>query len=415
MQLKVANEHEICGLCTSVNADVNTPPIYVDSDACRQRQRFVLCCHACGRLECWQGCEDCPKEIRYAHVSSAYVIMVSKRLQEYAKRRLAADIRSVEAGGGGDCLFHSVVAALAHMFQSSIDHDATQHVLSKLSNRKAIHQFESKKDIVKTLRRMAAEGFSRWNPEAVFDFILAEVARKTNGISDDEWDPEALLRRHGFHCLFNNDNTPSDSVVAFGPDAHGYDGTDPDSYSGDAVMRVEFTPEAGVRQETLEHVPEGMWKFTSMRQELQGYFQILGNYHWGTQTDITNLCEALNIGVFLFCDSLQAGGNQSMYNLSAGREDYPYWIAIWWQEPVHFRLAEVCTDSQGFRSFWRRAEVPALLWHEYQRCNRLANRFLVCIIATPGLCVGQDCYDVSVFIPNPTCKYHNSCQFDLPT
>ena len=78
-----------------------------------------------------------------------------------------------------------------------------------------------------------------------------------------------------------------------------------------------------------------------LRQTLQQELRKPGNWHWGTQFDVKNLSEALDVGVLMFCDHLQDGGKKCLYNIGAEREDFPYWISLWWQEPVHFRVAEL--------------------------------------------------------------------------
>ena len=95
----------------------------------------------------------------------------------------------------------------------------------------------------------------------------------------------------------------------------------------------------------------------------------LGNHHWGDQTDVRNLSEALDVGVLMFCNELQNGGHECLYNIGSQREDYPYWIALWWREPTHFRLAQVSYDSDAARvlhdmhaaeytCFWNTSELP---------------------------------------------------------
>ena len=101
----------------------------------------------------------------------------------------------------------------------------------------------------------------------------------------------------------------------------------------------------------------------------------------GDQRDIHDVSEALDIGVLVFCDGLQYGGHECLYNIGATREDFPFWIALWWQEPVHFRMAELgCVGhghgreaDSGFRCFWSDAELPAGVRRHYRQCNRLAN------------------------------------------
>ena len=74
---------------------------------------------------------------------------------------------------------------------------------------------------------------------------------------------------------------------------------------------------------------------------LQAELQKPGSWHWGTQFDVKSLSDALDIGVHMFCDRMQDHGKTALYNIGSQKEDYSYWISLWWQEPVHFRLAEL--------------------------------------------------------------------------
>ena len=125
--------------------------------------------------------------------------------------------------------------------------------------------------------------------------------------------------------------------------------------------------------------PMGHSMLAELRQRVKGELQRPGNWHWGDQLDVQNLSEALDIGVLMFCDQLQDGGRQCLYNIGSQREDYPFWIALWWDEPVHFRLAQFSSSCAGgdvsgddFVSFWSAAELPAAVLRQYQICNRLA-------------------------------------------
>ena len=116
-----------------------------------------------------------------------------------------------------------------------------------------------------------------------------------------------------------------------------------------------------------------------LRQRVKAELKKSGNWHRGDQLDVQNLGEALDIGVLMFCEQLQDGGRQCLYNLGSQREDYPYWIALWWDEPVHFRLAQLSSyhtagDAPGdeFVCFWSADKLPAALLREYKACNRLA-------------------------------------------
>ena len=93
-----------------------------------------------------------------------------------------------------------------------------------------------------------------------------------------------------------------------------------------------------------------------------------------------NLSEALDVGILMFCDRLQDEGRQCLYNIGSKRENFSYWIALWWLEPVHFRCAKLALTSEAtvarnedFTCFWSDAELPDAIRQHYRACNRLAS------------------------------------------
>ena len=83
-----------------------------------------------------------------------------------------------------------------------------------------------------------------------------------------------------------------------------------------------------------------------------------GNNHWGDQFDVQNLSDALDLGILLFCDQLQLDGQQCFYNIGSQRENYPYWVCLWWDEPRHFRVAQVS---------WETRRAPDAHWASFGR------------------------------------------------
>ena len=142
-------------------------------------------------------------------------------------------------------------------------------------------------------------------------------------------------------------------------------------HDGDILLRVARTQAhagAGPRIEEIFRIENGAAQLAALRSRLQKELMKCGNWHWGTQFDVHSLCEALNIGILVFCDTLQCNGTTCLYNTGSKREDYPYWISLWWHEPIYFRLA--LFDGV---SFWTAADLPSSLLEELRRCNRLAN------------------------------------------
>ena len=270
-----------------------------------------------------------------AHSPSLCIRGVSARLSEFVKKSFSVSahrpcvIRALEAGGGGDCLFHSFAAALEQMLQ--LDPSAAKHVLNKIP----MEVFTGSKDrAVAQLRSMSASCMDHWHPERFLDYVVGrsiDQALGPLGGFRDGWDPIGLLHTCGFHCLVG-----CESVLAFGDAVDG----DP----GDVSLRVARTEArfgAGGREERIELVVQGRSKLAELRQCVKAELKRSGNWHWGDQFDVQNLSNALDVGVLMFCDQLQDGGRQCLYNIGSQREDFPYWIALWWDEPMHFRLAQL--------------------------------------------------------------------------
>ena len=188
--------------------------------------------------------------------------------------------------------------------------------------------------------------------------------RKRLGTFEDEWDPEALLVACGFQVLVN-----AETVVAAGDPLEGE--------PGDLFLRVAFSEaRAGApgRDERDMIIEQGWSKFTKLLLCVQQELEICGNWHWGNQFDVESLSRVLKIGVLVFCDGLRSGGRECLYNIGSQVESFPYWIALWWIEPLHFRLGQVPYDAGlSYTSCWTQHNLPAQFLQEYRRCNRLAN------------------------------------------
>jgi len=296
---------------------------------------------------------------------------VSPRLQAFAAAHLSpsperrCDLRAVEAGGGGDCLFHSFAAALEQMLLH--DQSAAEHVLAKVP----LEVLRGGKNAMVThLRRLSADALNDWSPEELLDYIVRAAMDKRLGTFEDSWEPELLLRQSDLDCLKG-----CESVLAYGDAPHGG--------AGDAAVRLAFTdarPGAGARREEIVYLEHGHARLAELRRLLQQELVVSGNWHWGTQFDVNNLSRVLDLGVLMFCDRLQSGGRECLYNIGSETENFPYWIALWWEEPVHFRLLQVSyvdvhasAPGDDFTCVWKRESLPDLLWQQYRHCNRLSN------------------------------------------
>lgn len=76
------------------------------------------------------------------------------------------------------------------------------------------------------------------------------------------------------------------------------------------------------------------------------------------------------MGLLIFANGLQHGGTQCLVNVDALRGDHKYYIALWWQDSVHIRLAQYREDEGSpWRSFWSATDLPSSLRAHYNLRN----------------------------------------------
>ena len=127
------------------------------------------------------------------------------------------------------------------------------------------------------------------------------------------------------------------------------------------------------RREEMIVIPQGDLHLASLREDLREAFQRTGNYHWGDATDLRYLCDALDIGFFMFRNNMpphSARNRTCLYPLQNTRGNFQYFLPIVWDEPLHFTSAEIIfeNDSRYTRS-WARDEAPLEMHHQ----NNLSN------------------------------------------
>ena len=96
-------------------------------------------------------------------------------------------------------------------------------------------------------------------------------------------------------------------------------------------------------------------------------FETCGNTHWASQTDIVAVAERLNIGI-LFASREQGSGTW-MAGTNMQRGDFPIWMCIYWEDPVHYRLGQLTCNGRS-RVWFALNDVPVAIRHHYDLCNR---------------------------------------------
>ena len=267
-------------------------------------------------------------------------------------------IRSQDVGSGGDCFYHSVAAGLERLLLHSTA--ASRHVLRRIP----LHIFSQDcRAVVKYLRNLCAEQILRWSWEELLDYFVQATFRQQMGTWQDDWNPTHMLESSGLSCIIG-----CDTVRAVSDDPHGD--------IGDIILILDKSDvriQGQGRQEHRVRVPQGHNCLKVLEGKLQNVFRTLGNTHWGDVTDARMLAEALDVGFCIFADRLQFNRTRCLVSLDGLRGDYAYFLAIWWDEPTHFRSLEIqCTQDDTCSTCWSATELPTRIVEQYNVSNRTA-------------------------------------------
>ena len=176
----------------------------------------------------------------------------------------------------------------------------------------------------------------------------------------DQWDPETLLHRRNVGPIVD-----ADTVRALG--------ADPEGGPSDIILTVDHSVAergAGDRAARKVHVREGEVHLPALLGDLEDVFATTGNVHWGDTTDARLLCDALDLGFFMFADRLQRQGANCLCALDLLRGDFPFFINLWWDGSVHFRAAEFQVDEAvAFCMCYAKEEIPEFLRAQYNVAN----------------------------------------------
>jgi hypothetical protein len=285
---------------------------------------------------------------------------ISVGLQRFLKSLLqqtpaqAERTGALEAGSGGDCLFHSIAAGLQGMLEG--DQDSQLQVLQSFT----VGDFhKGKQHLVAKLRGFVANGVAEMPPEEFLNLLVTAVQCQQGSVghlaSDqvwpDRWDPSTVLRRSGFRELIN-----ATSVAAVGPNE--------DGRPEDIIITYSTT-------HTLERLPlpNGTNLLRGLREHVRDIYRTPGNTHWGTITDAAMLSAAMGIGLIIFSDEVQ-GTNQWIYNITQSRADYPYWMSLYCEQVTHFQLLTIAVPPDTSpRTTFAASDLPAALVEHYNQGN----------------------------------------------
>ena len=96
----------------------------------------------------------------------------------------------------------------------------------------------------------------------------------------------------------------------------------------------------------LAPVADGRSKLEVLRTRLRDVFSTCGDTHWASQTDIVAVAGRLNIGFIIFSSQEQEGAKW-IAGTNMERGDFPMWMCIYWDAPVHYRLGQLTCNGQS--------------------------------------------------------------------
>ena len=79
------------------------------------------------------------------------------------------------------------------------------------------------------------------------------------------------------------------------------------------------------------------------------------------------MSDALDMSILLFRNTLHLPTATSLYNIVSQRDNFPHWVVLSWEDPVHFRAARQLGDAR-----WCANEVPQTLQVNCAMANCLA-------------------------------------------
>ena len=264
----------------------------------------------------------------------------------------AYTLTALEAGAGGDCLFHSVAAGIESLLHACPE--ARDDVLRAVP---AAHFATGKAAIVRCLRRLVADRLAGLQPEDFLNFLVSCVLQQQEnpGLWFDLWHPADVLAQQGWSFL-----TSVETVEAVGAVGEGA----PDA---DDHLVVTYRREGRLEVRRVEH---GETLLASLRAEVREIFATPGNTHWGNATDVVLLAEALGVGLIVFSAAAQGLDNRSIYGVSAVRGDYPFWLLLHCSHNVHYQLAAATSEAGGTSaSAFRVRDLPEAIVAHYNHCN----------------------------------------------
>ena len=284
----------------------------------------------------------------YATILSRSNVSVNLQMYFATRDNEPVALTALEAGGGGDCLFHSI-AAIAEQILFERPNSRTYFE----PHLKFEDFFKGKTHMVRKLRKVVADGLIQLQPEIFLNIILSSMNSERIGIWEDGWSPAKVLKGAGFAFLVTAN---ANVVEAMGENEDGAPGD----------MLVRYTNGT----DSLVHVlKNGAVRLTQLQEHIRNIWSTPGNTHWGTVTDAAMLSLALRLGFVIF-SSQEQGVERWIKGTNMEDATFPYWGLIYCINDQHFQVAEAQPVGARKRAmYFERETLPASIVAHYNHCN----------------------------------------------
>jgi len=301
---------------------------------------------------------------------------VSEELRSFVHDTFNCRIHAREAGGGGDCFFFAVAAALRSL---ALSDPVAKRIIEKRITDRLGHDANIAgvvmpldlitveiEDIMPILRKITTQQFLACTDEELLEHMIMFRNDETMGRSvwRDEWSPALVLTATGLGGMLD-----VHTVLAVGENEY--------ACPGDYIIKHQ--DQSGLH--LLLRVDGCKAKLANLRKELQMILETTGNMHWARDLDIPKLADALDLGIIMFSASDQGRPPIIKWIKAPGyaRGDFPCWITLYNDEdkdgnPVHFQVAQLETLGSGEAGvcFFPTASLPPSLVAHYNFCNSKA-------------------------------------------
>ena len=262
------------------------------------------------------------------------------------------NLTALDAGGGGDCLFHCV-AAIAEkiVFESPSEASRFEPHLRREDF------LRGKPYLVSKLRTIVADEIIKQPPEVFLNLIVSCMNQEQTGDWPDDWSPTRELISAGFSFLVNGNANVVEAV-----------GENEDGAPGDMIIQYN-----NGRNPVPEVLENGGVCLVDLQERIRAIWRTPKNTHWGTVTDAEKLASALRLGLVIFSDVGQRrhqGDESWIYGTAMEDATFDYWGLVYCIGNQHFQVAEASSMHSSTRSaYFRRENLPASILAHYNTCN----------------------------------------------